>query len=377
MDVTESGQRAGGRWRKKAPQGSAVVSSAAPAETSGTHQCIAQCAAVDSQLAEEGATGPESSAERDEERAVLEAIYGTEFQELSNAEWQIALPGPPGAPSAMLLVVLPAGYPKCTNAPVPLVQASGCIGEAFHEASASAVQELMDEWEPSDEGCVYQWAERLREALLPALEEEALLAEARTAAEAAKLQEQEDQHTAMAMEASATAARGFEYLPANPQYGQRRRNFDGTSFDDVNSVEVKHGEPIVDRKSTFQAHAARVTHQGQVQWVLRTLLTDRKIACATHNMFAYRYHDEARGRVLTADNDDDGEDGAGTKLAELLSLAGCEEVFVMVTRWYGGIQLGADRFKHISRAASTLLDGAGWSRRGRATRGTGTCGGKK
>lgn len=293
---------------------------------------------------------------------MLEAIYGSEFEVVTDSEWRIELPGPAEAPPASLHLLLPPGYPGGEAAPVPLVQ-SECRSEALQVAAAEVVQELLAEWQPSEEGCVYQWADRISEALRPALEEAAGIAAAEAAQReelAALVADEEAQGRA----AAAAAAKAFEYLPANPQYGQRRRNFDERSLDPSNAVEVKQGDPITDRKSTFQAHAAKVTNQGQVQWVLRTLLADRRIAVATHNIFAYRYKDEARG-ALIADNDDDGEDTAGTKLAELLSLAGCEDVFVMVSRWYGGIQLGADRFKHICRAASTLLDSAGWSRRGR------------
>jgi putative IMPACT (imprinted ancient) family translation regulator len=31
------------------------------------------------------------------------------------------------------------------------------------------------------------------------------------------------------------------------------------------------------------------------------------------------------------------------------------DVVVVVTRWYGGVQLGADRFKHITNVAQELV----------------------
>ena len=37
-----------------------------------------------------------------------------------------------------------------------------------------------------------------------------------------------------------------------------------------------------------------------------------------------------------------------------------EDVIVVVSRWYGGIQLGADRFKHINNVARALLDATGF-----------------
>ena len=56
-----------------------------------------------------------------------------------------------------------------------------------------------------------------------------------------------------------------------------------------------------------------------------------------------------------ADNDDDGESGAGSKLAHLLEMMKVKDVCVIVSRRYGGIQLGPDRFKHISTCARSLL----------------------
>ena len=51
---------------------------------------------------------------------------------------------------------------------------------------------------------------------------------------------------------------------------------------------IQHGEPFVDRKSTFQAHVASVTSVEQVKAVMMNLLQNRKIANATHNISAYR-----------------------------------------------------------------------------------------
>jgi hypothetical protein len=125
------------------------------------------------------------------------------------------------------------------------------------------------------------------------------------------------------------------------------------------------GEPLTDRKSTFVAHAAAITDTRQVPLILQRLLSNSKIARATHPvMYAYRLEkrDAVTGNVvLHADNDDDGEHGAGTKLAHLLALRKVTGALVVVTRWYGGILLGPDRFKHIARTASLILDATGLS----------------
>ena len=57
--------------------------------------------------------------------------------------------------------------------------------------------------------------------------------------------------------------------------------------------------------------------------------------------------------------DDDGETGAGDKLLNFLQSANIVTVAVMVTRWYGGILLGPQRFRCIIQAATSSLQRAG------------------
>ncbi|KAL3932685.1 MAG: hypothetical protein SGARI_003893 [Bacillariaceae sp.] len=60
-------------------------------------------------------------------------------------------------------------------------------------------------------------------------------------------------------------------------------------------------------------------------------------------------------RIIKHDNDDDGEDAAGSKLAYLLDMRKDENVLVVVSRWYGGVHLGPKRFAHIVNVARELL----------------------
>ncbi|XP_022083903.1 protein IMPACT-like [Acanthaster planci] len=123
---------------------------------------------------------------------------------------------------------------------------------------------------------------------------------------------------------------------------------------------IKHGEPITDRRSTFQAHlAAPISTAQQVTQVRRMLLENRKIANATHNILAYRIYCEDRGTFLQ-DCDNDGEAAAGPRLLHLLEILDVQNVMVVVSRWYGGIMLGPDRFKHINNAARNILDEHGY-----------------
>ncbi|KAK0551564.1 hypothetical protein OC846_001598 [Tilletia horrida] len=114
-------------------------------------------------------------------------------------------------------------------------------------------------------------------------------------------------------------------------------------------------EPITERKSAFIAHAARLDHPDEVPIVLSHIMSDRKIARATHPII---HAWVCTTDVVHRDHDDDGETAAGGRLAHLLDLLGLQNAIVVVTRWYGGILLGADRFKFINRVARSGLEQA-------------------
>ncbi|KAM9099233.1 protein IMPACT [Sarcophilus harrisii] len=117
---------------------------------------------------------------------------------------------------------------------------------------------------------------------------------------------------------------------------------------------IKHGVPITDRRSTFQAHLAPVVFLKQVKMVLAKLYENKKIANATHNIYAYRIYCEDR-RTFLQDCEDDGETAAGGRLLHLMQILNVRNVLVVVSRWYGGILLGPDRFKHINNCARNIL----------------------
>ncbi|XP_067833882.1 protein IMPACT isoform X3 [Heptranchias perlo] len=80
---------------------------------------------------------------------------------------------------------------------------------------------------------------------------------------------------------------------------------------------ITHGEPITDRRSTFQGHLAPVVTTKQVKLVLQKLYENKKIANATHNIYAYRIYCEDKQTFLQ-DCEDDGETAAGGRLLHLM-----------------------------------------------------------
>jgi len=139
------------------------------------------------------------------------------------------------------------------------------------------------------------------------------------------------------------------------------------------AVKITHGQPLVEKKSVFIAHVAQVQSLAEVKAFRAEVLSDKKVAKATHNIFAFRWTDPASG-IMHHDCDDDGETAAAGRLAEMLRLmglasAGSAGVAVIVSRWYGGVKLGPDRFKLINNCARKVLEECGLAISGAANSG--------
>lgn len=65
-------------------------------------------------------------------------------------------------------------------------------------------------------------------------------------------------------------------------------------------------------------------------------------------------------RALHVGQHDGGERGSGERLCRLLEALHCENVVVVVSRWYGGVKLGSDRWKMISTVAKEAIQRGGF-----------------
>ncbi|KAK8153838.1 ribosomal protein S5 domain 2-type protein [Phyllosticta citrichinensis] len=120
-------------------------------------------------------------------------------------------------------------------------------------------------------------------------------------------------------------------------------------------------EPAVEKKSVFVARAAPVSSTLQAKaFVQHLLATDKKAAKATHNITAWRIR--GANDAVYQDCDDDGETAAGGRLLHLMQLMDVWDVMVVVTRWYGGVHLGPDRFRIINQTAREALVEGGFVR---------------
>lgn len=121
-------------------------------------------------------------------------------------------------------------------------------------------------------------------------------------------------------------------------------------------------EPVTEKKSVFVARCARVTAKSEAESYLTVLLsTNKKVAAATHNVTAWRIQNTETA-VSIQDCDDDGETAAGGRLLHLIQLMDVWNVVLVVSRWYGGVKLGPDRFRLISQVARDALVKGGFVR---------------
>ena len=325
----------------------------------------------------------EDVARRADEFAALQAIYGEDDVTAISATqgpWKIRL-----GPRAVLQIMLPSDYPS-TGAPTPLIRAAH-LEPGLRELLTA---ELVDMCGPDTDVAIL-WAEHCREALVDVdsskddggagvAEQEGGKGESAKEGSSDGLQVSgEDAPVAAAAAAAAAAAVAAAgdgtpegtlgecvrtFRPATSKYGQRVRHFDGATLLEANRRTIYRGDayhpPRSGPSETFVAFVAAVQSMDHVNWVLaELLLNDKKVGKATHNMIAYRFHDPGRG-CHVADNDDDGEKGAGTKLAALLEMTNARDVLVVVSRWFGGVLLGPSRFKYIAAVARTALEQAGF-----------------
>ncbi|MFJ2449020.1 thymidylate synthase [Pseudomonas sp. S04] len=104
------------------------------------------------------------------------------------------------------------------------------------------------------------------------------------------------------------------------------------------------------RKSRFIALAAPITSSAEAQ----LFLEQHSDLNASHNCWAWKFADQYR-------SSDDGEPGgtAGRPILAAIEAQDCDQVAVLVIRWYGGIQLGTGGLaRAYGGSANKCLQGA-------------------
>ncbi|KAI0477385.1 hypothetical protein GGR56DRAFT_637067 [Xylariaceae sp. FL0804] len=108
-------------------------------------------------------------------------------------------------------------------------------------------------------------------------------------------------------------------------------------------------QPVTLKGSTFVVRVAPLTELSQRQTTLQSLFrANPSLETATHNAWACRVQTPTKlfnATTIREDSFDDGESGCGDFLLKNLREANAVDVLVVMTRWYGGVMLGPDRWR--------------------------------
>ena len=110
---------------------------------------------------------------------------------------------------------------------------------------------------------------------------------------------------------------------------------------------------IEDRGSKYSVSTGKVSGKDDIKEFLKQLKKNKKYAKATHNTWAARItHDGA----VYETKSDDGETGAGMVILRVMQKENVTDCIICVTRWFGGVKLMGDRFKHVQDATKYAIE---------------------
>lgn len=107
---------------------------------------------------------------------------------------------------------------------------------------------------------------------------------------------------------------------------------------------------LTDRGSKYAVSGGVVKDRDGAAAFVKTLCRKKKFAKATHNTWAVILPDG------TQIKNDDGESGAGMVILRMLERDNIIGEIVVVTRWYGGVHLGGDRFRHVQSCVRAYVE---------------------
>ena len=116
------------------------------------------------------------------------------------------------------------------------------------------------------------------------------------------------------------------------------------------TIPILQVENVVnDRGSKYAVSGGEISSRDGAAAFIKQLKRKKKYAKATHNTWAIILPDDEQIK------NDDGESGAGMVILRMLTRAELQGHIIVVTRWYGGIHLGGDRFRHVQTCVHRYL----------------------
>lgn len=151
---------------------------------------------------------------------------------------------------------------------------------------------------------------------------------------------------------------GSLFLFVRPLFDPKRQGVDATMAQPLRYRTVKrYGEAeIVIQKSRFIAYASRVESEEEAASFVQEI--SRRHWDATHNCYAWVVG--RSGEMQRSSDDGEPAGTAGRPILEVIRARELVDTAIVVTRYFGGIKLGASGLvRAYSQAASAGLDAAG------------------
>jgi hypothetical protein len=290
----------------------------------------------------------------EDELTSINSIYSeTTLELILNTAPPICILRPPSLPSVSLRVEFPPDYP---DAP-PSILGTQTIGDELPKGFGTHVADifrtvLSTVYRPG-EPCIFDLLEDAAEPLAAALEATLPPAEGVDASASSAPHDDTRREGSNARAAPTLASQMAERAPAAA----------APPLIASPPPPWTTADALVEKKSVFVGRAARATSPAVARsYVAHLLASDRHVARATHNITAWRIRDANNPSVTYQDCDDDGETAAGGRVLHLMQVMDVWDVMVVVSRWYGGVLLGPDRFRCINQVAREALVKGGFVR---------------
>jgi Uncharacterized protein family UPF0029/RWD domain len=268
-----------------------------------------------------------------EEVEAINAIYGTDIVATVAASTRIKegtdhLVLRPPNQSISFLVSFDHDYPQ-TCPYIDGTQSTGALVKGEGQHAVKLVQDTLEEvWTPGSV-CLFDLIEEVGPSLIKLQD--------------ATIEPGDPPVTEKKSEAQVLEARGVALT--KPEADTNTKDRPNSSHHALSlSIQWTLSQPIIEKKSVFIARCISITSKAAATSVLADLLANnKKVAAATHNITAWRIRnatETGEGGVTAQDCDDDGETAAGGRLLHLLQVMDVWNVLVLVTRWYGGGEVG-------------------------------------
>lgn len=133
----------------------------------------------------------------------------------------------------------------------------------------------------------------------------------------------------------------------------QNNSFDFGDNNEPTEIFTLYENIISDRGSTYSVSIGRVGNREDIKQFLKVLKSNKKYHKATHNSWAAVL---TKDRIQYETKNDDGETGAGMVILRALKKGRMQNTIVCVTRWFGGVKLMGDRFRHVQDATEYALN---------------------